>query len=177
MVLISRTQSKLDNVAKEFGNKKFCSHRLTLSPIYRWTGALFPAIKIKTIAVDFTEGQSIYPTLQKELLSLDVGILINAVGMLVGIGKPYVEVGTDREAHDLINCNVMSMVRMNRIVLPQMLKRKKGIVVNIGSLSSTIPTPYLTLYGATKVNWHCFKGILRTLEIITSLSLFRLGFR
>ena len=108
LVLISRTQSKLDAVAKEIG-------------------ALYPNIQIRTIAVDFTEEKSIYSVLKKELDSLEVGILINAVGMIFGFGKPYLESGTDEQVNDLINCNITSMAKMNRIVLPQMVKRKKGI--------------------------------------------------
>lgn len=122
-----------------------------------YAGDLNSNIQIKTIAVDFTEGQSIYPILQKELDSIEVGILINAVGMMTEFGKSYLDIRTDMEVHDLIDCNITSMARMNRIILPQMVERKKGIIVNIGSLSSTIATPYLTLYGASKVKSFCIK--------------------
>lgn len=51
----------------------------------------------------------------------------------------------------IINCNIMSMARMCHIVLPQMVRRKSGVIINIGSIASTLPTPLLTIYGATKV--------------------------
>jgi len=42
-------------------------------------------------------------------------------------------------------------LQMTRIVLPQMLERKKGAIINISSLSGAIPTPLLTVYSGTKV--------------------------
>ena len=40
---------------------------------------------------------------------------------------------------------------MTRIVLPQMLERKKGAIINISSLSGAIPSPLLAVYSGTKV--------------------------
>lgn len=45
----------------------------------------------------------------------------------------------------------MCKLQMTRIVLPQMLERKKGAIINISSLSGAIPTPLLTVYSGTKV--------------------------
>lgn len=50
-----------------------------------------------------------------------------------------------------MKANVVSMMRMSRIVIPAMVKRGKGVVINIGSASSIIPSPLLCVYGATKV--------------------------
>lgn len=108
-------------------------------------------IQVKTIAVDFTESHNIYETLKSELSQLQVGILINNVGMLIGFGQCFGNVEDDKGIHDIINCNIMSMARMCHMILPQMIERKKGVIVNVGSLSSAMPTPYLSIYGATKV--------------------------
>lgn len=111
----------------------------------------YSSIQVKTIAVDFTDGQKIYVTLKEELSKLQIGILINNVGMLIGFGRRFGNIEDDKSIHDIINCNILSMARMCHMVLPQMIKRKNGVIVNIGSLSSAMPTPYLTIYGATKV--------------------------
>lgn len=50
----------------------------------------------------------------------------------------------------MINCNVYSMAMMSRIVLPQMCKRGRGVIVNVGSLSAIMPMPLMALYSATK---------------------------
>ena len=71
--------------------------------------AQYGSIQIKTIAVDFTEGQSIYPKLKAELNQLEIGILVNNVGMLIGF-DPYGDLEDDRELHNIVNCNILSMV-------------------------------------------------------------------
>lgn len=42
------------------------------------------------------------------------------------------------------------MARMTHMILPRMLHRKRGLILNIGSLTGTLPTPLATIYGATK---------------------------
>ena len=51
----------------------------------------------------------------------------------------------------IINCNIMSMARMCNMILPQMVRRKSGVIINIGSIACAMPTPLLTLYGGSKV--------------------------
>ena len=101
--------------------------------------------------MDFTESQSIYQILEDELNNLDIGMLINNVGMSVGFARPYSELKEARMIQDLINCNIMSMSQMCHIVLPRMIQRKKGVIINVGSLAGVFPTPMYTLYGASKV--------------------------
>lgn len=78
---------------------------------------------MKTIAVDFTEGHSIYKPLANELANLEIGILINNVGMNVGFCQPFVELASDKSVYDIINwymlCNnvsyLPSMLTMMRV--------------------------------------------------------------
>lgn len=107
-------------------------------------------IQIKTIAVDFTDGVSIYPKIRAQLAPLSIGILVNNVGMGVLPGLLN-EVHTEDGIGDMINCNVMSMARLTNMVLPSMRKKKRGIIINLGSLLGNGTTPLATLYGATKV--------------------------
>ncbi|MCI4380891.1 hypothetical protein PGIGA_G00245250 [Pangasianodon gigas] len=51
----------------------------------------------------------------------------------------------------MINCNVKAMVKMCYIVLPGMVERGRGVILNISSGISKIPFPMYTLYSATKV--------------------------
>ncbi len=61
-----------------------------------------------------------------------------------------------------INCNMVSMINMTRIVLPQMVDRKKGLIINIGSISSVLPFPLLTVYAASKAFVQKFSDDLRS---------------
>ncbi len=40
---------------------------------------------------------------------------------------------------------------MTHMILPEMLRRNRGVVLNIGSISGAFSTPLATVYAATKV--------------------------
>lgn len=52
--------------------------------------------------------------------------------------------------NDMINCNIMSLTKMTAIVLPQMVQKRKGIIVNNSSASGRMPCPLVTVYSSTK---------------------------
>uniref|UniRef100_A0A3P8WJ18 Hydroxysteroid (20-beta) dehydrogenase 2 n=2 Tax=Cynoglossus semilaevis TaxID=244447 RepID=A0A3P8WJ18_CYNSE len=132
VVLVSRSADKLQGVAKEIEEtygRNTC-----------------------TIQVDFTEGHSIYSTIAAGLEGLEIGILVNNVGML-----PCAEFAAFMEAPDieqksthLVNCNILSVVQMSRLVLPAMIQRRRGLIINISSISGDHPYPFLSLYSASK---------------------------
>jgi 17beta-estradiol 17-dehydrogenase / very-long-chain 3-oxoacyl-CoA reductase len=57
---------------------------------------------------------------------------------------------SDKAISNLINCNITSLTRMTAIVLPNMIKKNKGIIINNASASGRVPTPFLTVYSASK---------------------------
>ncbi|GBP31313.1 Very-long-chain 3-oxoacyl-CoA reductase [Eumeta japonica] len=50
----------------------------------------------------------------------------------------------------LVKANMVSMIRMSGLVMPGMVKRGRGVVINIGSASSDLPSPLLSVYAASK---------------------------
>jgi 17beta-estradiol 17-dehydrogenase / very-long-chain 3-oxoacyl-CoA reductase len=62
----------------------------------------------------------------------------------------------------MINTNITSAVEMTAIVLPGMLSRKRGIVLNVSSMAARIPTgsPLLALYAASKAALENFSTAL-----------------
>jgi 17beta-estradiol 17-dehydrogenase / very-long-chain 3-oxoacyl-CoA reductase len=131
VVLISRTLEKLQEQAKFLTDK------------YK--------VETKVIAVDFTEQTSIYTTIRNELGDLDIGVLVNNVGMSYKSPEFFDVYGqSDKDLSNLINCNITSLTKMTAIVLPNMVKKRKGIIINNASGSGRIPTPLLTVYSATK---------------------------
>lgn len=150
IVLISRTESKLKDVASEIESQ------------YK--------VKTQIITADFSSGTSIYDGIRQKLQGLNIGILVNNVGLSYGYPEYFTEI-EDREKlfADLLYVNCTSVTMMSSIVLPDMVSKKKGLIINISSAAGSNPTPLLTVYSACKayVNFfsecleyeYCMKGI------------------
>jgi len=51
---------------------------------------------------------------------------------------------------DIVNCNIVSVTNMCRLLLPTMVTNEKGLIINVSSMAATIPNPLLTVYSASK---------------------------
>ncbi|XP_029925228.1 hydroxysteroid (20-beta) dehydrogenase 2 [Myripristis murdjan] len=132
VVLISRSNDKLEMAAKEIETKY--------------------GRKVRTIQTDFTHGHSIYPAIAEGLKGLEIGVLVNNVGMAYSENFDYfLEVpNSEEKITHVINCNMLSVAQMTRLVLPDMVERGTGLIINIASGVGVRPQPLLTLYSATK---------------------------
>ncbi|CAG5924026.1 unnamed protein product [Menidia menidia] len=132
IVIMSRTKVKLDQVAKEIGET---------------TGR-----RVKVIVADFC-GETVFSGIEEQLKDLNVGVLVNNVGMLPSyIPRDFLDAEElDKIITNVINCNVKTMVKMCKIILPGMENRRKGVIVNVSSGIASIPFPLYTLYAASKV--------------------------
>lgn len=52
---------------------------------------------------------------------------------------------------NILRCNVHSVTNMSLLLMPRMVEKKKGVVINVSSATALFPSPLLTVYGATKV--------------------------
>ncbi|MFE1967306.1 SDR family NAD(P)-dependent oxidoreductase, partial [Acinetobacter baumannii] len=50
----------------------------------------------------------------------------------------------------MIDTNVKGLVTVTRLILPSMVKKKSGLIINMGSIAGTYPYPGGNVYGATK---------------------------
>lgn len=114
--------------------------------------AKYGKTQIKTVVVDFTGDLSEgVQRIRDAIEGLDVGVLINNVG----ISYPYAKFLHELDEQlltDLIKVNVEGTTKVTQAVLPGMLKRKTGAIVNIGSGAAVvIPSdPLYSVYAATK---------------------------
>jgi 2-dehydro-3-deoxy-L-rhamnonate dehydrogenase (NAD+) len=78
----------------------------------------------------------------------DVDILINSAG-IIGPGKPLWET-TPAEWEAVISVNLLGSVNMCRAVLPGMLERGWGRIVNMASMAGKDGNPNMSPYSASK---------------------------
>lgn len=76
-----------------------------------------------------------------------IEILVNNAGF--GTYGKFAEIDAERE-HELVAVNVDALVRLTHGVLPGMIERGKGGILNVASTISFQPGPYQATYGASK---------------------------
>jgi short-subunit dehydrogenase len=76
-----------------------------------------------------------------------VDVLVNNAGF--GTMGPFVDLPIEGEERE-IRLNVIALVRLTRAVLPGMVDRKRGSVLNVSSIGGFQPGPFNATYSATK---------------------------
>ncbi len=89
----------------------------------------------------------------------DIDLLINNAGGALGLDKAYEADPDDWET--MIEMNDTSLVRITRAILPGMVERKKGHIINIGSTAGNYPYPGGHVYCAVKAFVKQFSLALR----------------
>jgi 3-hydroxy acid dehydrogenase/malonic semialdehyde reductase len=88
-----------------------------------------------------------------------VDVLVNNAGGALGLDPAQSADLQDWEA--MIDSNVKGLVYCTRFLLPGMVERNRGHVINIGSVAAEFPYPGGNVYGAAKAFVHQFSYGLR----------------
>lgn len=80
-------------------------------------------------------------------LTMPIDALVNNAGL--GVGGPFVSNDLDRELES-IQVNIVALTELTKLVLPQMVARRAGRIVNVASTAAFQPGPYMAIYYATK---------------------------
>jgi 3-hydroxy acid dehydrogenase/malonic semialdehyde reductase len=125
VVLAARRKERLDALAAELGESAL------------------------PITMDVTDKASI-----EEALSMlpqswrQIDVLVNNAGLALNT-KPAHEVPLE-DWDTMIDTNVKGLVTMTRALLPAMVERGSGLIINLGSVAGHYPYPGGNVYGATK---------------------------
>ena len=111
--------------------------------------------RCRTIVLDVSD----HAAVSSALAALEVDVLVNNAG--IGIIKPIAELTVD-EWRRQVSVNLDGMFYVTRAVLPGMLARRRGAIVNIGSLAGRNSFVGGACYAATK---HAVIGFTESLML------------
>lgn len=89
-----------------------------------------------------------------------VDVLVNNAGLALGL-EPA-QCCNMQNWHDMVDTNIKGLLYCTRAILPGMVERNRGHIVNIGSVAGTYPYPGGNVYGATKAFVKQFSRNLRS---------------
>ncbi len=129
LILCARRKDRLDVLAEELREKH--------------------ATRVLTLQLDVRDRTAVEETignLPAEWSNID--ILLNNAGLARGFDKLYEGDVVDWE--EMIDTNVKGLLWVSRSVIPGMVDRKRGQIINIGSIAGHDPYPKGAVYNATK---------------------------
>jgi 3-hydroxy acid dehydrogenase/malonic semialdehyde reductase len=113
--------------------------------------------RIRPVVLDVRDADAVRETIGA-LPAVDV--LVNNAGLAKGLEPAHRADLADWD--DMLDTNCRGLVHCTRAVLPGMVARGRGHVINIGSVAGTYPYPGGNAYGATKAFVHQFSLNLRS---------------
>jgi uncharacterized protein len=136
-------------------------------------GDVAPRAKVEPVVVDLSSRARIEESYAAIEQLGDIDVLVNNAGEFVGGTFDAVELDA---LYETVQVNLTGLMHLTCRVLPGMLERGKGKIVNQASVISHLDYPGTAVYAATKAGVASFTDILRreledtevtTLEIIT----------
>jgi len=128
VVLVARRQEQLDTLAKDLTARQ--------------------GVRCDTIAADLgAPGAAVNLVRQLEQRPLAVDVLVNNAGF--GVLGRFAQSDVER-ARSMIQLNVTALTELTRLLLPGMLARGHGRILNVASTAAFAPGPFMAVYYATK---------------------------
>ena len=128
LVLVARSAARLEALAAELTARH--------------------GVRADTIAADLSDpGAPDAILAELRVRALEIDTLINNAGF--GTHGDFAALDGRRERDEVI-VNAYAPVALTRLLLPAMIARKHGAIVNVASTAAFQPVPYMATYGATK---------------------------
>lgn len=162
-VLITGASSGFGEAAARRFAKERCTLVLaarSLDKLRELARELSPLCPVYYAAMDVTSADSVatfFAQLPAQFQQIDV--LVNSAGLALGVEPAFAADFANWEA--MIETNITGVLRVSRAVLPSMVARDSGHIINIGSTAGNWPYPGGNAYGATKAFVQNFSRALR----------------
>lgn len=128
LTLVARSKDKLAALAAELSDEFHVDVKVIVQDLAKSTG---PAAVVKAAQAD---GE-------------DIGILVNNAGV-IDVGA-FAASPTEKTV-GLVNLNVRALTELTSLLLPRMVERRFGRVLNVASLAAFQPVPSMAAYAASK---------------------------
>jgi hypothetical protein len=128
LVLVARSKDKLESLKSEITAKH--------------------SLRIEIIDQDLSEvgaAQRLVTTLKDRGIVVD--LLVNNAGF--GAHGRFWTLPMERQ-NEMLRLNIITLTEITHLLLPSMVERRSGGVINISSTASFQPVPYTSVYSATK---------------------------
>lgn len=105
-------------------------------------------VHVFTIAEDLSRKDAALEIFNKtKREGIEINILVNNAGF--GDYSRYANADWEKQ-YEMINVNIIALIQLTRLYLPQMVQRKEGKILNLASLAAFAPGPYMSVYYASK---------------------------
>ncbi|PVV04228.1 hypothetical protein BB560_001271 [Smittium megazygosporum] len=149
LILVARREEKLQELKKKIN-------------------ALYPAVDVDIYKLDVSKHSEIKQVFSDILEKTPhIDILINNAGLAHG-GDPVSTV-TEESMDIMFDTNVKGLVWVTQQVLPGMLERNTGHIINVGSIAGIQSTVLGSVYSATKHAVHALTESLRIETVATNV--------
>jgi len=112
------------------------------------------------VAADLTQETDIQNLVQTSLEHLgQIDILVNNAGF--GRCNWLEDMDPQKEIVAQLQINLLAVILMTQAVLPHMIERRSGHIINMGSMASWVATPTYSIYAASKFALRGFSEALR----------------
>ncbi len=154
VVLVARTKQDLDRAAEALrsaGSSRGPSREIPsdrqrdFSPPEADRNDAKSPITIAADLADPAAPKRLIDELAKRQLTVDV--LVNNAGF--GLLGPFASTDWAKEAA-MIQLNVTALTELTKRLLPAMLRRRRGRILNVASVAAFVPGPFMAIYYATK---------------------------
>ena len=138
LILVARSEEKLQQLAAELRST---------TAVHVACADMMDAVAVKALVQNLPE----------PFRAVDV--LINNAGLALGVAPAY-----DADLNDwetMVDTNIKGLMRITHHLLPGMVERNRGHIINMGSVAGSWPYPGGNVYGGTKAFVQQFSRNLR----------------